>query len=151
MADLRRLGKPGSYRLGGRRSRARPGWSAAIVVAGAAVIAVTAHAGLWFMPFVVGVAAGLAGSQAGWRAPGWRGRCAPAAVLVMAAAGWGAPLVWQTVAGEPVGATARVVAALAGLPPDAVVGVVLALLVACLQAAVGRWLGSAVRPRAWRV
>jgi hypothetical protein len=145
VADLRRLGKPGSYRLGGRRSRARLGWWAVMVVAGAAVIAVTAHAGLWFMPFVVGVAAGVA-----WSRAGWRGYWAVASVLVMAAAGWGAPLVWQAAAGEPVGATARVIAALGGLPPDAFVGVVLTLLVAGLQAAVGLWLGSVVRPRAWR-
>jgi hypothetical protein len=168
VADLRKLGKRGSYRLGGRaggngalrgpgragltrrrvnfgssRSRGRLGWWAAVSVTGAAVVAVAAEAGLWFMPFAVGLAAGLVTPRAGWRA----GR-ALAAVLVMAAAGWGAPLVWHAVAGEPVGATARVIAALAGLPPHAVFGMVFVLLVACVQAAVGLWLGRAAGPRA---
>jgi hypothetical protein len=69
-------------------------------------------------------------------------------MLVMAAAGWGIPLLWQAVRGQPAGATARVVAALAGLPPHATVGVVVTLLVAGLQAVVGLWLGRAVTPRA---
>ncbi len=111
-------------------------------MAGAAVVAVAAEAGLWFMPFAVGLAAGLVAARAGWRA-----RRALAAVLVMAAAGWGVPLVWQAVRGEPVGATAQVIAALGGLPPHAAFGVVFALLVAVLQAAVGLWLGRALAPR----
>lgn len=171
MADLRKLGKRGSYRLGGRpggegglrragragragfaprrqtfgssRSRGRIGWWAAVSVAGAAVVAGAAEAGLWFMPFAVGLAAGLVAPRAGWRA-----RRALAAVLAMAVAGWGVPLVWQSVRGEPVGATARVIAALGGLPPHAAFGVVFALLVAALQAAVGLWLGRAVTPGA---
>ena len=60
------------------------------------------------------------------------------------AAGWGAPLLWQAVRGVPVGATGRVVAALAGLPPHAMIGVVFTLLIAALQAAVGLWLGRAI-------
>jgi hypothetical protein len=177
VADLRKLGKRGGYRLGGLRSGPRAGgnaalrragrsrfasrrpvfgssrssaglgWWAAVSVAGAAVIAETAEAGLWFMPFVAGLACGLAGGLVGPRA-GWRARRALAAVLVMAVAGWGAPLVWHAAAGEPVGATARVIAALGGLPPNAVSGVVFVLLVACVQAAVGLWLGRAVTPRA---
>lgn len=167
MADLRKLGKRGSYRLGTRaggngalrqpgrtgsaprrpsfgpsRSRAWAGWWAAVSVAGAAIVAVAAEAGLWFMPFAVGLAAGLATPRAGWRT-----RRALAAVLFMAVAGWGVPLVWRTAAGQPVGATARVIAALGGLPPHAAFGVVFALLVACLQAAVGLWLGRALAPR----
>lgn len=168
MADLRRLGKRGSYRLGARaggngalrpagrtgsaprrpsfgpsRSRAWFGWWAAVSVAGAAIVAVAAEAGLWFMPFAVGLAAGLAAPRAGWPT-----RRALAAVLVMAAAGWGAPLIWPVAAGQPVGATARVIAALGGLPPHAAFGVVFVLLVACVQAAAGLWLGRAVTPRA---
>ena len=168
MADLRKLGKRGSYRLGGRaggngplrraaragsgprrpafgpsRSRAWLGWWAAVSVAGAAVVAVAAEAGLWFVPFAVGLAAGLAAPRAGWRT-----RRALAAVLVMAAAGWGAPLVWHLAAGQPVGATARVIAALGGLPPHAAFGVVFVLVMAGLQAAAGLWIGRAVTPRA---
>ncbi len=171
MAELRKLGKKGSYRLGslaggrpagappprsprrlgqlGRaphgpmfgppRAQVRFGWWLAVVVAGAVVIAVTAEFGLWFVPFVAGLVTGLAAPRAGWRL-----RHTVPAVLVMAAVGWGAPLLWQAVRGAPAGATARVIAALAGLPPHAVIGVVFTLLVAALQAVVGRWLGYAV-------
>jgi hypothetical protein len=165
MGELRRLGKRGSYRLGslgsgpraggragGRaprrptfgaeRPRAEAGWWLAASVAGAVVIAFTALAGLWFAPFAAGLVAGVVTRRSGGRV-----RLALPAVLVMAAAGWGAPLLWQAlVQGEPVGATARVIAALGGLPPYAVAGVVLTLLVACLQAAAGLWLGRAVTP-----
>jgi hypothetical protein len=58
------------------------------------------------------------------------------------------PLLWQAFRGEPVGATARVIAALGGLPPHAAFGVVVTLVVACLQAAAGLWLGRALTPRA---
>ena len=173
MADLRRLGKKGSYRLGslagGRRGGTPPprsprrlgqlgraphgrtfgppqpqvqfGWWLAVVVIGAVVIAVTAEFGLWFVPFVAGLVTGLAAPRAGWRL-----RHTGPAVLVMAAAGWGVLLLWQAVRGAPAGATARVVAALAGLPPHAIVGVVFTLLIAASQAVVGLWLGRAVRP-----
>jgi hypothetical protein len=167
MGELRRLGKRGGYRLGslgtapggngGRRrsgraphrlrfgperSRGWAGWWLAASLAGAAVIGLTAVAGLWFVPFAVGLVAGLATRRAGWRV-----RRALPAVLVMAALGWGAPLLWQAVAGrQPIGATARVIAALGGLPPYAVVGVVATLLVTCSQAAAGLWLGRAATP-----
>jgi hypothetical protein len=140
---MRRAGRARRRLTFGRsRSRAWLGWWAAVSVAGAVVIAVAAQAGLWFMPFAAGLVAGLVTPRAGWRT-----RRALAAVLVMAAAGWGAPLPWQAVRGEPVGATARVIAALGGLPAYAVSGVVLGLLVACLQAAAGLWLGRALGPR----
>jgi hypothetical protein len=106
------------------------------VVAAVAVIALTAQAGLWFVPFVAGLLAGLAGRLAGWRL--W---ATLPAVLLIAAAGWAAPLWWSTLRGWPVGATARVLAALAGLPPHAVVAVAVTLLIAIVQAAVGLWLG----------
>lgn len=171
VADLRRLGQRGSYRLGTRRlggdggarlsgragraspaphvlkgtafspSRGRPrfGWWLATVLSGAVVIAVAAEFGAWFVPFAAGLIIGLATRRASWRL-----RHTVPAVLVMALAGWGLPLLWQAVRGEPIGATARVVAALAGLPPHAVVGVVFTLLVAGLQALAGLWLGRAV-------
>ena len=171
MADLRKLGKKGSYRLGslaggrlggapppryprrlgqlGRaphgpafgppRAQVRFGWWLAVLVAGAVVIAVTAEFGLWFVPFVAGLVTGLAAPRTGSRL-----RHTVPAVFVMAAAGWGAPLLWQAVRGAPAGATARVIAALAGLPPHPMIGVVLTLLIAALQAAVGLWLGRAV-------
>ena len=46
--------------------------------------------------------------------------------------------------GWPVGATARVLAALAGLPPHAVIGVAATLLIAAILAAAGLWLGWAL-------
>jgi hypothetical protein len=175
VADLRKLGQRGSYRLGIRRlgtsggtrwsgrperpgpaargirgaafapprARARWGWWLAAVVAGTAVIAVGAEFGLWFVPFTVGLLTGVAARRAGRHL--W---CVLAGVLVMAVAGWGIPLLWQAVRGQPAGATARVIAALAGLPPHATVGVVVTLLAAGLQAVVGLWLGRAVTPDA---
>jgi hypothetical protein len=144
MADLRRLGKRGSYRLGSSRDRIGPGWWLVIVLAGTLVIAGGAELGLWFVPFVVGLAVGLLLARAGWRL-----RHTLPAVLVMALLGWGVPLYWPAVVqGQPVGATARVIAALAGVPPHAVFGVVFTLLVGVLQAVVGLWLGRALTPRA---
>jgi hypothetical protein len=169
VADLRKLGKRGSYRLGARRpdgdvgarwsGRAAPAprrpafgpprartryarWLAA-VAAGAVVVAIAAELGLWFVPFILGVLTGVATRRADWRLR----RVLPG-MIVMAAAGWGIPLLWQAVRGQPAGATARVIAALAGLPPHAAVGVVVTLLVAVLQAVVGLWLGRAITPRA---
>jgi hypothetical protein len=144
VADLRRLGKRGSYRLGSSRDGIGPGWWLATVLAGTLVIAGGAELGLWFVPFVVGLAAGLLLARAAWRL-----RHTMPAVLVMALLGWGVPLYWPAVVqGQPAGATARVIAALAGVPPHAVFGVVFTLLVGVLQAVVGLWLGRALTPRA---
>jgi hypothetical protein len=173
VADLRKLGKRGSYRLGARRldgggvrwsgpaarpgrgpralhspafgpppARVRYGRWLAVLVPGAVVIAVAAEFGLWFVPFVIGVLAGVAARRSGWRL-----RWALPGVIVMAAAGWAIPLLWQVVRGQPVGATARAIAALAGLPPHAAIGIIVTLLLACLQAVVGLWLGRSVTPR----
>jgi hypothetical protein len=163
VADLRRLGKRGSYRLGGqlggghggrggrggpasfgsRQSRISPWWWLAIVLAGALVIAVTAELGLWFIPFLAGLAMGLIAPRRGWRL-----RHTLPAVLVMTLIGWGVPLYWLAlVQGQPAGAIARVIAALAGVPPHAVFGVLVTLLVAVLQAVAGLWLGRALTPR----
>jgi hypothetical protein len=142
MADLRRLGKRGSYRLGSSRDRVGPGWWLVIVLAGALVIAGGTELGLWFVPFLAGLAVGLLLGRLGWRL-----RHTLPAVLVMALLGWGVPLYWPAiVSGQPAGATARVIAALAGVPPHAVFGVVFTLLVGVLQAVVGLWLGRAVQP-----
>ena len=108
----------------------------------AVVLALTAQAGLWFMPFVAGLAAGLAGRRAAQ--PPVR---TLATVTAAAAAGWAAPLWWQALRGWPVGATARVLAALAGLPAYAVTGVAATLLVAVVQAVAGLWLGWVLTPR----
>ena len=162
MTDLRRLGKPGAYRLGRLRAQgigkmpppepfrpsfARPrhrgplwpwllGWlgGTALIVAGAA-------AGWWFVPFAVGLLAAITTTIGGWRL-----RVLLPAVAAMALVGWGIPLWWPALHGQPSGATARVIAALAGLPAHAVAGIAVTLLVAVLQVLVGAWLGRALNP-----
>ena len=107
----------------------------------AVVVAATAAAGLWFVPFVAGVAAGLLSR----RRPG----IVPAAVLG-AIAGWAVPLWILALRGLPAGATARAIAALAGIPPYAAVAVVVTLLLAALQTLVGAWLACALVSRSGR-
>src|SRR5580693_10131263 len=166
MADLegpRRLGKRGAYRLGalrvsGPRSGSAPAprrpsfqagrsrgsalaWLAACALA-AVIVGFGAALGLWFLPFVAGIAAGIAP---------WRARRALALVVLAVLAGWGAALWWPALSGAPAGATARILAALAGLPPHAAVGVAATLLVGVLQALVAVWLARAVTSGAsWR-
>ncbi len=163
MADLKRLGKRGAYRLGRLRvqgigeprapapfrpSFARPAHrgprSAWIFgfLAGTVLIAAGAVGGLWFMPFVIGVLAGIA-----MRRGGWRPLATLTAAALMGMAGWSIPLWWSALHGQPTGATARVIAALAGLPARAAVGIAAALLVAVLQALAGAWLGRTLAPR----
>jgi hypothetical protein len=158
--DPRRLGRPGAYRLGelrsagpsprrphrprtpsfgSRRSRPPRGWFLAWL-AGCAVLAallgLAAGFGWWFLPFVAGVVAG---------AGPWRARPALSLTAVAVLAGWGAALWWPALSGAPAGATARTVAALAGLPPYAGVGVAGTLLVGLAQALVAFWLARALR------
>jgi hypothetical protein len=163
VTDLRRLGKPGAYRLGRLRAQgvsgpappapfrpsfARPGRRGPLPLwllgwlAGVALIVAGAAAGLWFLPFVAGLLAGLASGLGGWRL-----RVALPAVAAMAVVGWGIPLCWSALHGQPVGATAMVIAAVAGWPAHAAVGVAVTLLVALVQAVVGGWLGRALAPR----
>jgi hypothetical protein len=105
-----------------------------------AVVAATAAAGLWFVPFVAGVGAGLLSR----RRPG----VVPAATLG-AVAGWALPLWILALRGLPAGATARAIAALAGIPPYAAVAVLVTLLLAAFQALAGAWLARALAPRGW--
>jgi hypothetical protein len=110
-----------------------------VFVAFALVVAGTAHAGAWFVPFLVGLLAG------GLRGAVPEFPSVPVATLA-AVAGW-AGLLWaMALAGLPVGATARAIAGLAGLPPYAAVTVVATLLLAALQVLAGAWLARAVRP-----
>jgi hypothetical protein len=159
MADPKRLGKQGPYRFGALRPPDRPArrsaalreplfgprrtvgsvlaWLA-VCAAVAALLGLGAAYGLWFLPFVAGIAAG---------AGPWRARPALGLVVLAVAVGWGAALWWPSLSGAPVGATARVVAALAGVPPYSAVGVVGTLLVGVLQALVAFWLARAVTYR----
>ena len=163
VSDLNRLGRRGAYRLGRLGSPApapcraagaalslvgRPGtgapwrcgcWAA---LAAAVLIALGAAAGWWFLPFLAGLAGGAAARYGRWRL-----RVALPAAALVAAAGWAIPLGWQAVHGAPVRATARVVAALAGLPPHASVAIVVTLVVAAAQALAGLWLTWALIPR----
>jgi hypothetical protein len=95
--------------------------------------------GLWFIPFIVSV---LVGITARWKG----GRAMPALALacLMGLGGWALPLVYLANEGRPVGATASIAAALAGLPslPAIVLGAT--LLVPVLQACAGLWLGWSV-------
>jgi hypothetical protein len=77
----------------------------------------------------------------------WRARSALGLVVLAVGAGWGAALWWPALSGAPTGATARVIAALAGLPPYAAVGVAGTLLVGIAQAVVAMWLARAVTYR----
>ena len=161
MSDLNRLGKRGSYRLGrlgtppaAPKSPPSPHyptwvphhrgpvglWLLACLGA-AAVIAVGALVGWWFVPFLAGLAGGVAS-----RAGGWRLRVALPAAVLAAAAGWGAALGWLALRGLPEAAVARVIAALAGLPAHAAAAIAVTLLVAAIQAAAGLWLGRALAP-----
>lgn len=122
----------------------RPGraWALGSSLALAALIAAGTTLGWWFLPFVGGLAAGLAARHSRRRL-----RVALPAAAGIAVAGWAAPLAWPIVRGEPVGATARAVAAFAGLPAHAGLTVALTLLVAALQALAGLWLACALVPR----
>jgi hypothetical protein len=113
------------------------GWAGAFVVL-TAVVAVTAQAGAWFVPFIVGVGAGVASLR-------WR-RMVLLAVAA-AVAGWALPLWVLALRGLPAGATARAIASLAGLPPYAAVTIAATLLLAALQALAGGWVTRALLPR----
>ena len=161
-SEFGRLGKRGSYRLGALATQGigkpspprqfRPlftrsthagsvsAWIAAGLVS-AGLIGLAALAGLWFVPLIVGLIGGVAARWGQWRL-----RVMVPAVAVVSAAGWGAVLVGQAVAGLPVGATARVIAAIGGLPAFAAVGVAVTLGVAVLLGLVGLWLGRALTP-----
>lgn len=161
-SEFGRLGKRGSYRLGllapqgvARPSAPRPfrpsfirpthagptsAWIAAGLVS-AGLIGVSALAGLWFVPMVVGVIGGIAARWGQWRL-----RVMAPAVVVISAVGWGAALVDQAARGLPIGATARTIAAVGGLPAFAAVGVAVTLGVAVLLGLVGLWLGRALTP-----
>jgi hypothetical protein len=162
-SEFERLGKPGSYRLGTlapqgvsppapprqfrpsfrRPTYAGPMWAwVGAVLCGAGLIAAGASAGLWFVPFLVGLGSGIAARWGHWGL-----RVTVPGVVAMSALGWGAALVPPALLGLPVWATARVIAAIAGLPPFAVVGVALALGVAVLQGLVGLWLGRSITPK----
>jgi hypothetical protein len=141
------MAEQGVAPAGARASSAssRPAWPALAWVLGvvvlAAIVAVTAWAGAWFVPFIAGVGAGVASLR-------WRRMVLLAAAA--AVAGWAVPLWVQALRGLPIGATARAIAGLAALPPYAGVTIAATLLLAALQALAGAWLARALLPRRWR-
>ena len=118
-----------------------PGWLLAAVT-GTALIAGGAALGLWFMPFVIGLATGVVMRWGGWRPP-----VTIPAVLIMSAAGWGLALWIPALAGLPVGVTARTIAEVAGYPAVAALAVAVTLAVSAAQGLAGLWLGRALAPR----
>jgi hypothetical protein len=113
------------------------------------VLAVTAVAcglgawlGAWWVPFLAGLAVGVLGAAVLRPAPAVPRGSVPGAV-----AGWLVPLWALALAGQPAGATARVIVALAGLPASAVLAVLVVALLAALQVLAGAWLGRAALPR----
>jgi len=120
---------------------------AAVLVLAAVCCGVGAWLGAWWVPFVVGLGAGLLG--AGFPGPGgWRARRGCVLPAVAGAAGGWLVVLWVlALRGLPVGATGRAVAALAGLPPYAGVAVAVTLLLAALPVLAGAWLARAVIPR----
>jgi hypothetical protein len=121
---------------------------AVFVVAGAAS-GLGAWLGAWWVPFLVGLAAGALGRRR-YRAAALGPRRYRAGAVLPALAGavvgWAVPLWALALDGRPVGATARVIAALAGLPPHAAVAVAVVLLLAALQVLAGAWLARGVIP-----
>jgi hypothetical protein len=102
------------------------------------IIAIGAAAGWWFLPFAAGLGIGLAAGNRSLRS-------VLSSALAVAVVGWAAPLSWQAAHGAAVVATARVVAALAGLPASAGLVIGVTLLVSAIQALTGVWLSSAIR------
>lgn len=162
MADPHRLGRRGSYRLGrmGAPPPPRTPWPSAhyptfaphrrgpvsawllACLVGVVIVAGGALIGWWFLPFLAGLAAGLAAHHARLRL-----RATLPAVVVVAAAGWAAALAWLVLRDRlPEVDVARTIAALAGLPASAAAAIAVTLLVAAIQAIVGLWLGRALAP-----
>jgi hypothetical protein len=162
-SEADRLGKRGSYRLGGlgpagpdRPGPPRPfqisflrpqhrGSATAWVLAALACVALVAGGalvGAWFTPFLVGLATGLV-VRWGW----WRLRVTVPAVLVMTCAGWGLALAILAARGQAIGPTARTIALVAGLGGTAALAIAITLAVSALQGLAGLWLGRALAPR----
>jgi hypothetical protein len=99
-----------------------------------------AYLGAWWVPFPVGAAVGMPAVT------GRLGRGGLPAATAGAVLGWALSLWAMALSSLPVGATARAIAALAGLPAHAGVAVAVTLLLAALQVLAGAWLARAVSP-----
>jgi hypothetical protein len=103
----------------------------AVLVTAAAACAVGAWLGAWWVPFLAGLGAGVLR----------RGGVLPA--VAGAIGGWLLVLWVLALNGLPAGATARAIAALAGLPPYALATILVIALLAALQVLAGAWLARA--------
>ena len=127
---------PDSPAAPGPAERARAAHRLAIFVVAGAACGLLAWAGVWFTPFLAGLVTGVLSAR-------WR-RGVVLAAAAGAVVGWAFPIWVLALSGQPVGATARSIAALAGIPPYAGVAVTVVLLLAALQAFCGAWLARAV-------
>ena len=122
----------------GPRARRRPGLGVALIAVFAVVAIVAAgaaQAGLWWVPFAIGVLAGLASLR-------WRRMVQ--VTVAGSVVGWALPLWILALLGYPAGATARAIAGFAGLPAYAFVAIVVTLLLAVLQVLAGAWLARSL-------
>ncbi len=121
-------------RQAARARRHLPGALTLACACAAVACAVAGAAGIWFAPFITGVVIGAVST---------RRPAAPAfsSATLAAAIGWVLPLLWDYSHGEPIVATARVVAALAGLPAVPEITFLAGVLVAAIQSATGCALG----------
>jgi hypothetical protein len=159
MTDLKRLGKRGAYGLGQLATQGdgpqgpapfqprfvrrdhrwpHPVWLLGLL-AGVLIIVGAAAVGWWFMPFIIGLLAGLANHVGRWPT-----QVALPAVVLTSAAGWLVPLLWSVLHSAPHGALARITAL--GLPGNAAVAGLLTVLIAVAQGMTGYWLGRALTP-----
>jgi hypothetical protein len=99
-------------------------------------------AGAWFLPYAAGLLAGFVTGAGSWRL-----RVTLAAVTTAAIVGWGVPLGWPALHGQPSAGPARAVAVLTGRPTSPLAGLAASLLVAVVQALTGAWLGRVFSPR----
>ena len=111
----------------------------AVLAAAAACCGAGAWLGAWWIPFLAGAGFGLLG-RTGPRPRGGLVLTAAAGAIL----GWLLVLWLLALDGQPAGATARTVAALAGLPPYAWLAVTVVALLAALQVLAGAWLARAV-------
>jgi hypothetical protein len=133
---------------------ASPAKRLSVLVVAAAATALGAWLGAWWVPFLIGLAAGALGragalGQSRPRDPATPPRARGGVLLAVTGAilGWAIPLWALALDGQPVGATARAIAGLAGLPPYAGVTVAVVLLLAALQVFCGAWLARGALPR----
>jgi hypothetical protein len=136
-------GTAGREPAGSPARRSRRLRTAGAALAGAGLVWAGAEAGLWWTPLALGGAAGVL-LRALVSPSGARHVRRRLAAGLVAASGWGLPLLLRDLAGEPIAATARTVAGLSGLPGQAAVVIAATLVLPASLAAVGVWAGESI-------